>query len=174
MKELFLMRHGKSSWKDEDLDDFDRPLNKRGKRDALFMAEFLAGKKLLPDLILASPAIRARQTTERLNEVFKLNEKIIRYYDDFYLADQQDFFDALNLLDDTFLSVMIIGHNPSLEYFIHSLTGEVHKFPTAAVAQIKLSVANWKDLRTTLGCGKLINLWRPKELQLISAEKPSR
>ena len=165
MKRLILMRHGKSSWKNADIDDFDRPLKKRGKRDARFMAEFLVSKKLLPDLILASSALRTHQTTELVNEVFKLNDSYIRYYDDFYLSDQEEFIDTLIQLSNTLQSVMNIGHNPTIEFFISSLTNESHRFPTAAVAHIELNISNWAKLETANSNGKLLNIWRPKELR---------
>jgi phosphohistidine phosphatase len=170
MKELILMRHGKSSWKNILLDDFDRSLKKRGKKDARFMAEFLASKEILPDLILASSALRTQQTTELINETFELDKSHVRFFESFYLADQKELMKTLNELDNNFGVVMIIGHNPTMEYFTTSLTNQSVTFPTAAVAHIKLEISNWSELRITTPYGKLLNLWYPKDLLKIEGK----
>ena len=164
MKELILMRHGKSSWKHVFLDDFDRPLKKRGKKEALFMAELLQDKKLLPDLILASSAKRTRQTTELVNEIFELGDSQVQFLDSFYLAGENEFIKELSRLNNSIERVMIIGHNPTMEFFTVLISGEVHSFSTAAVAHIELDISSWKNLTNSKRNGKLLDLWRPKEL----------
>jgi len=165
MKQLILMRHGKSSWQNDLLDDYDRPLKKRGKRDAPVMAQLLADNEIIPEMILSSSAARTRQTTQLVNDVLNLQEDSIRYFDNFYLADQKELIKELKKLSNSIDTVMIIGHNPTMEFFTANLTGEIHRFPTAAIAHIDLAISTWAELKATKSCGILLNLWRPKELR---------
>jgi len=163
MKTLLLMRHAKSSWKDQDLKDRKRPLSKRGKRNAPQMGELLQEKELLPQLILASSALRARQTAELFAEASKYQGDI-RYLDDLYMAEADEYLDELKKLPDDLERVMIIGHNPGLESLLPMLTGRVESLPTAAIAHMTLPISNWKELNKKTKA-ELIELWRPKELE---------
>lgn len=156
------MRHGKSSWKKPELDDYDRPLKKRGSGDAKNMAERLMATRLLPDLVLSSSALRTRQTAEIVNSCFHLSK--IAFLDNFYLAQPETILNFLAEMEDTLQRIMVIGHNPCLELLISLLTGEHQRFPTAAVAVIDLDISNWQNLSGRRNCGKLIHLWRPKEI----------
>jgi phosphohistidine phosphatase len=163
MKTLLLMRHAKSSWKDAELSDFDRPLNKRGKNDAPLMGKFLRKKDLTPDIILSSAAKRASKTAEAVAEGLKYKEEII-FLENFYLAEPFTYIEEINQVDNDHDIVLVIGHNPGLEGLVQILSGKVLALSTSAVAEIELPIKKWKDLTLDTD-GKLENLWRPKDVK---------
>jgi phosphohistidine phosphatase len=162
MKTLLILRHGKSSWKDASLADHDRPLNSRGRRDAPVMGELLRDEGLVPGLIVSSTAKRARTTAEAVAEASGYEGEVLltRYL---YMADPEDYLAVLQELDSTEESVMVVGHNPGMEALLEDLTGEYERLPTAALAQVELPVDRWTEL-THETEGRLVNLWRPREL----------
>jgi phosphohistidine phosphatase len=162
MKILLILRHAKSSWANPILADFDRPLKKRGKRDAPRMGRFIRQQDLVPDLILSSPALRARQTAQAVVEESGYQGEI-ELVPDFYPGDPISHFDALLSAPDQCHVVMIVGHNPGLEELLGVLTGESARMPTAALAQVSLPIDHWADLDDE-PVGALINFWRVKEL----------
>jgi phosphohistidine phosphatase len=162
MKTLLILRHAKSSWKDPYLADHDRPLNKRGKRDAPIMGLLLREKGLLPDLILCSTAKRARKTVESVVESSGYDGQV-QLTRDFYQAYPVAFFTILGEIPDEYQRVMIVGHNPDLEELVEMLTGDYELMPTAALAQVGLPIQSWEELNEETE-GELINIWRPKEL----------
>ncbi|NSW51474.1 MAG: histidine phosphatase family protein [Anaerolineae bacterium] len=163
MKKLILMRHGKSSWKDEHLTDFERPLKKRGQHDVILMAKLLKQEKLIPGLILSSPAMRCRETVLLANEVFGLPEEAIVWDDNLYMADEEDYLAALKTLPKDEKIVLICGHNPTMESLMQSMTGTIDVMSTAGVAYIKLDLEAWGDIDEEVD-GRLKALWRPKEI----------
>lgn len=162
MKTLLILRHAKSSWKDPDLADHDRPLNKRGKRDAPFMGRLMQDEGLIPDFILSSTAKRARKTVAGILEGSG-NYPEVQYTRDFYHAYPETFITILSELDDKYEQVMIVGHNPGLEELLEVLTGDYVRMPTAALAQVVLPIQRWVDLEEEPE-GELMAVWRPKEL----------
>ena len=162
MKTLLILRHAKSSWKDDALPDHDRPLNKRGKADAPHMGALLRREELLPDLILCSTAKRARTTAELAAEESGY-EGELRLSRELYSFDAEPYLEALTELDNEYRSVMIVGHNPAMEELIEALAGQYERMPTAALAQIDLPIESWSDLDDEVG-GRLVSLWRPREL----------
>lgn len=165
MKTLLLMRHGKSSWKDDSLDDFDRPLKKRGRRDVPKMADLMKEERLIPDYLLSSPAVRCSQTVEILSEELDLTDDMIEYVEEFYKAEIEDYLDVLTDVADSFRKVMIVAHNPSLEGLLQTLTGEIEPLPTSAIACIKIGVSSWEELEEDgEEIAQLVEVWRPKEL----------
>lgn len=161
MKTLLILRHAKSSWKHPGLADHDRPLNKRGRRDALRVGRLLRGKSLTPGLILSSTAKRARETAEAVAEESGY-EGEIEFKPEFYAAGPEAYLRALRALSDDYESAMIVGHNPGLEELLETLTGESETLPTATLAQVKLPLERWRQLGEDTE-GALVNLWRPKE-----------
>jgi len=163
MKTLLVLRHAKSSWDDRTLDDHERPLNTRGQRDAPRLGEVIRELRLVPDVILSSDALRARQTAEAAAKAAHYLGKILldrRLYG----ASPADIVRVLRTVDETkAATVMIVGHNPGLEELVARLTRERQDLPTAALAQIALPVDRWRDL-TLSRRGSLVGLWRPKEL----------
>ncbi|MEN6409266.1 MAG: histidine phosphatase family protein [Anaerolineaceae bacterium] len=163
MKTLLLMRHAKSSWKDPDLADRDRPLTKRGKRDALRMGEMLKEMELIPQRILCSSAARAKLTGENILEGLHISVPM-DLLDDLYMAETPTYFEKLGSLPETLDKVMVIGHNPGLEALMLTITHQVEALPTCAVAYVILPIEHWEELSDEVS-GDLIHLWRPKELE---------
>ena len=165
MKTLFVLRHAKSSWDDPALSDFDRPLNDRGKNTAPFMGGIMSERGFKPEKILASPAVRARETARLAKEGGKL-EAEITHDEHIYEASPQALAQVVASVDDAHGSVMIVGHNPGMEGFIRLLTGRLETMPTAALAVIDLDIESWQDIANG---GKLRHLIRPKEERRSSA-----
>jgi phosphohistidine phosphatase len=162
MKTLLLLRHAKSSRDDPSLRDFDRPLNERGKDDAKRMGRFLRGEKLTVDVVISSPAKRARRTTELFLNAAKLsNEPTLD--DSIYEAGLPELLRVLSDIDSSHTVAILIGHNPGFEELLVSLTGQTARMPTAALACIDLSIGEWRDVHPR--SGKVRWLVTPKELK---------
>ncbi len=162
MKTLLIMRHAKSSWEETGLHDHDRPLNKRGKLNAPRMGRLLRELDLVPDLILTSSARRARDTAEAVADQSGF-EGNIKVEEDLYAAPPEAYLEALTAADDSYERLLIIGHNPGLEELLDMLTDEREALPTAAIAHVDLPIQSWQELTGEIS-GKLVKLWRPKEL----------
>jgi phosphohistidine phosphatase len=162
MKTLLILRHAKSSWNDPALDDHERPLNKRGRRDAPPMGELVREYGLIPDVIISSDAVRARLTAEAVAEAARYAGEIL-LDPRLYLACSADILSLLTMVRENAGTVMIVGHNPGLETLVEQLTGERQDLPTAALAQIGLPIDQWRDLKRSTR-GTLVGLWRPEEL----------
>jgi phosphohistidine phosphatase len=162
MKTLLILRHAKSNWSNLALADIDRPLNKRGKRDAPRIGALLREEDLVPDLIISSPALRARKTAKAVSK-YSGYEGEIEIQRDFYPGDPDSFIEAFYSIPDQIDRALIVAHNPGLEELLYVLTGESARMPTSALAQVALPVDRWLDLDDDTE-GKLINLWRVKEL----------
>jgi phosphohistidine phosphatase len=162
LKTILILRHAKSSWSNPGLADIDRPLNKRGKRDAPRMGALINEHDIVPDLILSSPARRARKTAQAVSKNCSYDGEIDTV-PDFYPGDPYTFIETLMLLPEEYQSVMIVAHNPGLEGLLYVLTGESARMPTSALAQVELPLDTWRDLDDEVE-GKLENLWRVKEL----------
>jgi phosphohistidine phosphatase len=160
MKTLFVMRHAKSSWENADLSDFERPLNERGLRAAPFMGALMREKNFAPDLILSSPARRAKETAETVKRAANFSAAI-KFDERIYEASPHALVYLLAETGNEFSRVLLVGHNPGLEGLIKILTGKLEAMPTAALAEIELNVENWSEISTD--CGRLISLIRPKE-----------
>jgi phosphohistidine phosphatase len=162
MKTLLLLRHAKSSWKDPNARDFDRPLNQRGLKAAPAVGRLIRKRKLQLDLVLSSPAERARQTTQLVLEAASLKTEL-RYDERIYEASSARLFEIVSQIDDEADLVMLVGHNPGLEDLLAALAGEARSFPTAALACITLDIEKWNKVRA--GGGQLEWLAKPKELK---------
>jgi phosphohistidine phosphatase len=163
MKTLLILRHAKSSWKHEGLPDHDRPLKKRGKRDAKRIGLFLAGEDLVPHCIVSSTAKRARKTAKRVAKACGYAGEILLERD-LYNAGPMGYIRVLQDLDDADHRVMVVGHNPGLEVLLEVLTGETRWLPTAALARVDLPIERWDQMREYLD-GELVDLWTPKALK---------
>ncbi len=162
MKTLLVLRHAKSSWRDPALDDHERPLSARGRRDAPRMGALLRESGLMPDLVLSSDAVRARLTAEAVVAAARSAGEI-RLDPRLYLASPADIVSRLRTVGETVETMMIVGHNPGLEELVARLTGERRDLPTAALAQVALPIDRWRDL-TLSTRATLAGHWRPKEL----------
>ena len=162
MKTLLILRHAKSSWDDESLDDFDRPLNQRGNRDAPRIGQLLRERDLLPELILCSTAVRAYSTLERVCEAADYQGQF-ELHSDLYLAPSATYVELLQEVAEPLDRVMVIGHNPGLETLLTDLTGAVEHMPTGGLAVVELPIERWQQLRRPTA-GRLLHLFRPKTL----------
>jgi phosphohistidine phosphatase len=162
MKMLLLLRHAKSSWKDNSVSDHDRPLNKRGKRDVPRMGWLLQKEELVPGIIMSSTAVRARDTAVRLAKSCYYKGQI-NYSDSLYLGGAEAYLDALRSLRNEFKIVLVVGHNPDMEELVMILTEQAERIPTAALARIDLPIEDWSTLSSE-SKGRLARVWRPKEL----------
>lgn len=167
---LTLMRHAKSAWDDPDLDDHDRPLNKRGRRDAPRIGTWLASRAPLPDLILCSTARRTRETAMLARPLLGEGARL-RHLKSIYLAEPQALLSLVHKTPDGVGHLMLIGHNPGLEQLAINLVGDgdpalhkslTEKFPTAACACMSFDVERWADIAP--GTGTLRAYMVPKRL----------
>lgn len=163
MKNLLIMRHGKSSWKDENLTDHERPLKKRGRKDSKLMAVEIENRDIIPDLIIASTAQRTRETVEVIIDTLFHDIKLI-YSDDLYMGEPQDFIDILTRQPNELTTIMIVAHNPGLEIFLDIISGEIDTLPTAALGHLILPIDDWQELSLDT-TGKLAGFWTPRQLK---------
>ncbi|WP_193164270.1 SixA phosphatase family protein [Microbulbifer hainanensis] len=158
MKKLTLIRHAKSSWNDPALDDFDRPLNKRGERDLPGMAQRVRDAGLVPDRLLTSIAVRALTTAQALADALELNSDQVLVQPELYAASYQSLLHQLQQQNDHWHHLMVVGHNPGLEDLGYYLTHErLTKFPTAAVLHIRLKISRWRELGESCGTVELFD-----------------
>lgn len=162
MKFLFILRHAKSSKDDPSLIDFDRPLNPRGLKTAPLMGRLALEKKFSFDVILTSPAKRAKQTAELFAKEAHFHNKI-EFVKSFYPGEPETYIDVLSRQNETYQNILVVGHNLALENLLEQLIRKHEPLPTAALAQIELPIERWKDV-SIQSQGKLVNLFRPKEL----------
>ncbi|GIV39146.1 MAG: phosphohistidine phosphatase SixA [Thermonema sp.] len=153
MKYLYLIRHAKSSWKEPLLPDFQRPLKKRGIRDAKFMGKWLKRNKHIPDIIISSPAVRARQTAELLAEQMDMPLTRLHFDESIYEAHLADLLSIVNNQKAEMKAMALIGHNPVLTDFANLLTQNVHlqNIPTCGIWAVQFRVEHWQDIQEDSG-----------------------
>jgi len=163
MKTLYLVRHAKSSWKHPELDDFERPLNKRGKRDAPAMGQFLLQKGIKPDIIISSPAVRASVTTKIISDILSYPFNRVAYSDDIYEAGISSLFKILSKVENKYNSGMIVGHNPGMTYFANTLAStRIDNIPTCGIFCTDLDISSWQEISEDCGVMKFFKY--PKNL----------
>ena len=151
MKNLLIMRHAKSAYPPDVADDFDRPLNGRGQKDAPRMARLLAAFGPQPERILSSPAVRARETTRAVAAGLSLSDDLLLFDDRLYMADTDSLNEAIGSLADGLTTVLVIAHNPGLEQWLDQLCGVNVRLPTAGLAQVDLPAGHWGDCERVRG-----------------------
>jgi phosphohistidine phosphatase len=151
VKLVVLLRHAKSSWADDDLPDRERPLAPRGRKAAGRVAAYLAEQGVEPQLVLCSPALRARQTLELVRPALPGTTRVA-VEEGLYGASAPDLLERLRRLPDDLDSVLLVGHNPGLQELAASLAPRAERerllghFPTAALAVLALRQGGWPDL----------------------------
>jgi len=160
-KVVLLMRHAKSSWKDDSLPDQERPLAGRGKHDAERIGELLAKRGAAPDLIISSSAKRARSTAKRVAAKSGYSGEV-RVEADLYGQGVGAYLWDLASLPETVERPLLIGHNPTMEEAVRWLTHQTIPMPTAAVACIELPIASWSEIASSPE-GALLWTLRPDE-----------
>ena len=148
MKELYLVRHAKSSWDYESVEDYDRPLQGRGIRDAHMVSSVLAGNRETPEAIYTSPAIRAAHTAMIFsrNLIFPFSD--IQLREELYMCREKALLGFIQELDDHFNRVMIFGHNPTITNFVNRCIDlKIDNVPTTGVAYFHFDIESWKDAK---------------------------
>lgn len=162
MKTLYLNRHAKSSWSDHNLSDFDRPLNKRGERDAPLMGKILSEKVKPPELIISSPAKRAIATANRIAQSFGYDVNKIISERKIYEAAISDIIRIINGTSDDYKTIMLFGHNPTFTMLTNYLSDKyIDNLPTSGFVQINFKLDSWKEIEGKTG--KLILFEYPKK-----------
>ena len=131
MKTLYLIRHAKSSWKDITLDDFDRPLNQRGKKNAPFMGKLLKQREVKPDLIISSPAKRAKCTANIIAREIGYTKDIV-FEPKIYESNLVSLKNVIYSIDDKYNTVFLFGHNPCLNIFVEDFCAFMKIFQPVA------------------------------------------
>jgi phosphohistidine phosphatase len=142
VKILFLLRHAKSSWKDQSLPDFERPLKNRGKQAADRLGRHLKHELIVPELVLSSPALRARETIERVAKAAKWDVEI-RFDQRIYEAGGLRLLEVISQIENERKTALLVGHNPGVEELLMLLTGESKKVPTATLMKLELKSSKW-------------------------------
>jgi len=151
MKILYLVRHAKSSWKHPELSDIERPLNKRGKRDAPFIGNQLKEKGVKPDILISSSAVRARKTAEVIAKIIDYPKSKILIDKNIYEASSSELVSIIQGFDDKYDSVMMFGHNPGLTMVNNYLTDSyIDNIPTCGVVGIRLN-SSWEKVENGSG-----------------------
>ncbi len=166
MKNLTLVRHAKSSWKHPGLGDFERPLNKRGKRDAPLMGKYYKQNYNIPQCIISSPATRAITTCKIIaSEIIFPNSSILEE-NSLYDADISDFIRVINNIDNQMEYAMIVGHNPTLTWLVDYLTGQyIDNIPTCGIVRIIFNITYWEEVDE--GKGIFTSFDFPKKLERL-------
>ena len=147
MKTIYLTRHAKSSWSDPSLRDFDRPLNKRGKRDAPFMANLIKGKGVQPDRIISSPANRAFTTATYFAQALGIEESEIEQRKEIYEAYPEELHNLVTSIDDSLNAVFLFGHNPGFTSYANRYATEyIPNMPTCSIVCLNSSATSWANI----------------------------
>ncbi len=161
MKNLYLIRHAKSSWENPSLTDFNRPLNERGKRDAPFMGKILSGKNILPDIVYSSSAKRALKTAKIICEKINFPVEKIKMEDTIYEASVTNLLKIVQSTEESNNSVMLFGHNPGLTSLQNKVCEkEIDNIPTCGIVCIEFDCL-WEAINDNTG--ELIFFEYPKK-----------
>lgn len=161
MKKILIMRHAKSSWKDSSVNDHERPLKKRGLKDAAEIGKLLKRKELVPDKILSSDAVRAADTATVVAEKCGY-KKDIEYTRQLYMAECSAIIDLIHTQPDSVKTLLVVGHNPGMEALVQLFSRKIESLGTANLAFFQADIKSWKDL-TLESKIKLKKFWKPSE-----------
>ena len=146
MKNLYLIRHAKSDWNDTSKSDFDRGLNKRGKKAIITMANVLKEKKIMPDLILCSSAKRTKLTAQGLAKEIGYHGKI-KYIDALYMAEPETIHSLIQDVNDIVNTLFVVGHNPETTELSNMMVSNyIENVPTLGIVSLQLPIENWKTV----------------------------
>lgn len=150
MKEILLLRHAKSSWDDPYLEDYERPLAKRGREDAPRMGRYLQKIGFQPDYVVSSPANRAKQTSELVLEAAKCDKGIIRWDRELYFGNTKNYLKAIREAPEDTHRILLVGHNPLMENVASALASEngrnTLRMPTAALVCLESYADRWDHI----------------------------
>jgi phosphohistidine phosphatase len=162
MKILYLIRHAKSSWEDITLRDFERPLNKRGKRDAPFMGEILYDGGDIPDIIYSSPAKRASDTAKIIADKVGYEKEII-LDEEIYESNLITLKNIVRSIGDENQTAFVFGHNPTLNMFAEDFCSFYENIPTCGVVKLGFDCDSWRKINVN-NCN-LLHFDYPKKYQ---------
>jgi len=152
MKTLYLVRHAKSSWKYPELDDFERPLNRRGRESLESMGELLKEIKAAPDLIISSPATRAAVTARIIADRIHYPLEKILYSESIYLSDSDVLLHFIQDIDDDVKEAMLIGHNPALTDLGNFISNQqIGNIPTCGIFCVEFNIPSWRKINERCG-----------------------
>ena len=161
-KKLIIVRHSKSSWKDSSLDDFNRPLNKRGKEDGPIISNYLSKKTNFIDFLHSSSSVRTFETSKFFTERIKFGK--VKYDDNLYHSSSESILNLIKNYSNEYSSVMLIAHNPGLTHLINQITNiSLDNLPTTGLAEIHFSCNKWNEISSKNS--NLIDLKFPKQLK---------
>ncbi len=153
MKNLYLIRHAKSDWSDASKSDFERGLNKRGKKAIVTMGNMLKEKRVIPDLILCSSAKRTTLTAQGLAKEIGYDGEI-KFIDALYMAEPETIYKKIKDVNNKVDTLFVVGHNPETTELSNMLTNEdIYNVPTLGIVAIKLPIEDWKEFKK--GEGKM-------------------
>ncbi|MBO9571052.1 MAG: histidine phosphatase family protein [Chitinophagaceae bacterium] len=162
MKTILLVRHAKSSWENFSVDDRERPLNPRGKRDAPEMARRLLKKNILIDAFLSSPALRAKTTAEYFAEEYEMNKNKIIIVPELYMANNEAFINTIRHAPADADIIAIFSHNNGITEFANTLTDtRIDHMPTCSVFAITADIRSWSDFKP--GANRFFFFEQPKK-----------
>ncbi len=162
MKKLTIVRHAKSSWKNPELKDIERPLNERGKRDAPFMGNVLKEKKIFPDAVYSSPAARALLTAKIIIKEINYPEEKIIIKKNIYEASVSNLLKIISSFPENYKHIMMFGHNPGFTLLSHYLCNSFNvNMPTCSFVHITFDVNSWVEI--TANSGTLLYFEYPKK-----------
>jgi phosphohistidine phosphatase len=145
VKHLILLRHAKSSWNDNRIDDHERPLDERGKKDAPAMARWLREQQLTPDHVYCSTAKRTQATIDLMSEEWN-PVPIVEFVSELYLARAGVYLSMASRFSNQVKCGMLVGHNPGIEIFVGQIAEEIDHMPTCAMAVLHVNIPSWGDL----------------------------
>ena len=162
MKNLYLLRHGKSSWDNPDLKDFERPLNQRGLADIPVMAARFHARNSSVSCIICSPALRTKTTAQLFSEAVSYSGEAIISNPGLYFAGVGMFLKATTLIDDDCESAMLVGHNPAITEFANAMANvDIDNIPTCGLVQLQLDIDSWSQAE--LGQASMLEFDYPKK-----------
>ena len=174
-RELLILRHGKSSWDDPQLGDYERPLKKRGRRDATHIGHYLLDEHWIPDMVLSSTAMRAAMTTKRVCRAMDFPYGDVIWKKKLYFADTDYMIKLIQKATPALQRLMLVGHNPDLEDLTRFLCAQEPPtppdgklIPTATLVRLSIQ-APWKKVAP--GCATLLSITRPRTL--LPAQPPT-
>ncbi|HJR09750.1 MAG TPA: histidine phosphatase family protein [Pyrinomonadaceae bacterium] len=159
MKSLLLLRHARPSATSPTGRDIDRPLVEEGRAAASHVGQLLRQKQIKPEVVLSSPAVRARETAELVSEAAGLATQT-RFDARIYEASLEELLQIVSEAEDGVETLLLVGHNPGLAELLASLTGESAAMSPATLARIELDINAWSELRASQA-GRLVFIQPP-------------
>ena len=166
MLNLYVMRHSKSSWNEPNIDDFQRPLSSKGRKDIKFIIKFLKKKKIKFDLAYISSSKRTKQTFKLLKKKIKIRKEL--FSKKLYLSDENKIFNTIKKTKKNYKDILLVNHEPACKNLVSKLIKKNYflfkekKFSTSGIAKITFLIKKWKELKEY--SGKLVFFKRPIDL----------